>query len=38
VVTVGELASIKANVDRLQADVASLQETVARLRKELGLE
>jgi len=35
--TAGELAAIKANVDHLQAEVASLKETVARLCKELGL-
>lgn len=35
--TAGELAAIKANVDHLQAEVAGLKETVARLCKELGL-
>ena len=35
--TAGELAAIKANVDHLQAEVASLKETVARLCKELGV-
>jgi uncharacterized protein YceH (UPF0502 family) len=35
--TAGELAAIKANVDHLQAEVASLKETVGRLCKELGL-
>lgn len=38
VVTVGELASIKADVDRLQGEVASLRQTVARLCRELGLD
>ena len=37
-VTLGELAAIKANVDQLQAEVASLRETVARLCKEMGVE
>lgn len=35
-VSVSELAAMKANIDQLQADVASLKETVARLCKELG--
>src|SRR5258706_2190801 len=36
-VSVGELAAIKANLGALQAEVASLKETVARLCKELGI-
>jgi len=36
VVTVSEIAAIKANVDQLQAEVADLKEEVARLRRELG--
>lgn len=35
-VTVGEIAAIKANVDRLENEVAQLRETVARLCRELG--
>ena len=35
-VTVGETAALKANVDRLDREVAELRETVARLRRELG--
>jgi uncharacterized protein YceH (UPF0502 family) len=35
-VTVGEIAALKANVDRLEHDVAELRETVARLCRELG--
>ena len=35
-VTVGEIAALKANVDRLDREVAELRETVARLRRELG--
>ena len=35
-VTVSELAAIKANVDQLQAEVAELRETLARLAKEIG--
>lgn len=35
--SVSELAAIKANVDQLQEEVASLKETVARLCKELGI-
>jgi uncharacterized protein YceH (UPF0502 family) len=34
--TVSELAAIKANVDALQAEVAALRETVARLCREIG--
>ena len=36
-VTVSEIAVLKANVDQLQAEVASLKETLARICKELGL-
>ena len=36
-VTVSEIAALKSNVDQLQGDVAALQETVARLCKELGV-
>ena len=35
--SMSELAAIKANVDSLQAEVASLREIVARLCKELGV-
>lgn len=35
-VTVGEIAALKANVDRLDNEVAQLRETVARLCRELG--
>jgi len=35
-VTVGEIAALKANVDRLDREVAELRETVARLCRELG--
>jgi uncharacterized protein YceH (UPF0502 family) len=35
-VTVGEIAALKANVDRLEREVAELRETVARLCRELG--
>jgi uncharacterized protein YceH (UPF0502 family) len=35
-VTVGEIAALKANVDRLEHEVAELRETVARLCRELG--
>jgi hypothetical protein len=35
-VTVGEIAAIKANVDRLEHEVAQLRETVGRLLRELG--
>jgi uncharacterized protein YceH (UPF0502 family) len=34
--TVSELASMKADIDQLNAEVAALKETVARLCKELG--
>ena len=36
-VTVGEIAALKANVDRLESDVSDLKETVARLCRELGI-
>ena len=36
-VTLGELAALKANVTRLQDDVAALRATVLRLVRELGL-
>jgi uncharacterized protein YceH (UPF0502 family) len=36
--TGGELAAIRANIDRLQGEVAALRETVTRLCRELGLE
>jgi uncharacterized protein YceH (UPF0502 family) len=35
-VSVSELAAMKANIDHLQAEVAELKETVARLCSELG--
>jgi uncharacterized protein len=36
-VTAGELAAMKADIDQLRGEVASLRETVARLCRELGL-
>ncbi|MES2353767.1 MAG: YceH family protein [Pseudomonadota bacterium] len=36
-VTVGELAALKANVMRLENEVATLKETVAKLCSELGI-
>jgi len=36
-VSVSELASMKANIDQLQREVAELRETVARLEKDLGV-
>ena len=36
-VTVSGLAAMKANIDQLQGEVASLKETVAKLCKELGI-
>ena len=36
VVATSELAAIKANVDRLQAEMASLREVVEKLQRELG--
>ena len=35
-VAASEIATIKANVDRLQAEVASLREVVEKLQRELG--
>ena len=35
-VTMSELATMKATIDQLQSEVASLKETVARLCRELG--
>ncbi|HET7731988.1 MAG TPA: YceH family protein [Usitatibacter sp.] len=37
VVGTSELAAIRANVDRLEGEVASLRETVAKLCRELGI-
>jgi hypothetical protein len=37
VVTVSEIAALKANVDELQGEVESLRETVERLCRELGV-
>jgi uncharacterized protein YceH (UPF0502 family) len=36
-VTLGEIAALKANVERLEGEVAVLKETVARLCRELGV-
>lgn len=36
-VTVSEIAALKANVDRLESQVAELRETLARVCRELGL-
>jgi hypothetical protein len=36
-VTVSEIAALKANVGRLEAEVAELRGTVARIARELGL-
>lgn len=36
-VTVSEIATLRANVDRLESELASLKETVARLCRELGI-
>lgn len=36
-VTVSEIASLKANVDRLETEVAGLRDTLARVCRELGL-
>ncbi|APV48291.1 hypothetical protein BWI17_00505 [Betaproteobacteria bacterium GR16-43] len=35
--TVSEIAALKANLDQLHADVATLKETVARICRELGV-
>ena len=35
--TVGEMAAMKANIDRLQGEVEALKETVARIARELGV-
>ena len=35
--SLGEIAALKANVDRLEAEVAELRETLARVVRELGL-
>ena len=35
--TVSELAAMKANIDQLQSEIATLRQTVARLCKELGI-
>ncbi|HUP31047.1 MAG TPA: YceH family protein [Usitatibacter sp.] len=35
--TVSEIATLRANVDRLEGEVGALRETVARLCKELGI-
>lgn len=35
--TVSEMAAMRADIDRLQAEVAVLRETVARLSRELGI-
>jgi cell division protein FtsB len=34
---VSEIAALKANLDQLQAEVATLKETVAKVCKELGI-
>jgi hypothetical protein len=36
-VTVGELAAMKAQIARLESELASLRETVARIGKDLGI-
>jgi hypothetical protein len=36
-VTVSEIAALKANVGRLESEVAELREAVARIARELGL-
>jgi len=36
-VTVSELATMKANIDQLQREVAELKETIAKLSRELGV-
>jgi outer membrane murein-binding lipoprotein Lpp len=35
-VSIGEIAAIKAHVDRLEAQVAELRATVEALRRDLG--
>jgi uncharacterized protein YceH (UPF0502 family) len=35
--SVSELATMKANIDQLQSEVASLRETVARISRDLGI-
>jgi len=37
-VSLGELAALKANVARLEAEVAGLRQLVARICSELGIE
>lgn len=37
VVPMGELAAIKANVDRLQAEVSELREALSKIQRELGI-
>jgi hypothetical protein len=36
-VTIGELAALKSNVARLEGEIASLKEIVAKLCLELGV-
>lgn len=36
-VSLGEMAALKANVARLETEVAALQDVVTRIRKELGI-
>jgi uncharacterized protein YceH (UPF0502 family) len=36
-VTVSEIAALKANLDQLQSEVATLKQTVAKICKELGV-
>lgn len=37
VVPMGELAAVKANVDRLQAEVSELREALSKIQRELGI-
>jgi uncharacterized protein YceH (UPF0502 family) len=37
-ISASELASMKANIDQLQSEVAELREAVARISRELGIE
>jgi hypothetical protein len=37
VVTISEIAALKANLDELQGEVESLRETVTKLCAELGV-